>query len=345
MINEFPLRNKKIILFCPKFFGYEKEIVSVLKKMGAEVTSRSGQASEHPWSKAFIRLLPRLAWYYTDQLHFSWLKKFSPDNCDLVLIVKGEGLSPKFLKALRIHYPKAYIVLYLFDSILNCKYIELKYPYIDEFFSFDPDDCNQMPMFKYRPLFFIEKYLETDSGQQNQRLFFLGTLNGDRPKLICRLLAVLNHDVVFDYWLFVRSRLEFVLRKIFDHSVTILDSSRFLFNVIPSETIISHLDKCVAVLDIEHPKQTGLTMRTFEVLASRKKLITTNKTILQHDFYNPKRICVIDRNNPSIPPDFLISKVPPLPDDFMTKYSLSGWLMEILNTFMMIKTVEDSKGS
>jgi hypothetical protein len=107
------------------------------------------------------------------------------------------------------------------------------------------------------------------------------------------------------------------------------------------ETIISNLDKCAAVLDIEYPKQAGLTMRTFEVLASRKKLITTNKTILQQDFYNPMRICFINRDNPSVPTDFLISEVPPLSDNFMTKYSLRGWLMEILNTFLMIKSVDE----
>lgn len=305
------------------------------------MTSRSGQASEHRLSKAFIRLFPRIAWYYTDRLHFSWLKKVSPDNCDLIFIVKGEGLSPKFLKALRIRYPKAYTILYLFDSFSNSKYIDLSYPYIDEFFSFDPDDCRQKPLFKYRPLFFIEKYLETDNRQQGQRLFFVGTLNGDRPKVIYRLLASLNRDVVFDYWLFVRSRLELALRKIFDRSVTKLDSSRFLFKSMSLETIISNLDKCAAVLDIEYPKQAGLTMRTFEVLASRRKLITTNKTILQHDFYNPMRICVINRDNPSVPTDFLISEVPPLSDNFMIKYSLRGWLMEILNTFLMIKSVEE----
>lgn len=343
MINDLPLKNKKIILFCNKFFGYEKEISRQLRKMGAEVSSRSGQASDNPFSKAFIRLFPRLAWYYTNRLHLSWLKTNGPDSCDLIIIIKGEGLSPKFLKSLRTRYPNAYAILYLYDSILNAKDVELKYPYLDELFSFDPDDCRRKPIFKYRPLFFIEKYLETGNGQGNQRLFFLGTLNGDRPQVIFRLLTSLHHEVIFDYWLFIRTRMELMLRKLVDRSIGKLDPSRFLFKPMSLEMIISCLAECDTVVDIEHTNQTGLTMRTFESLAAGKKLITTNKTIMQHDFYDPKRICVIDRRNPSIPSEFLVSKAPPLSDDFVKRYSLTGWLMEILNTFMVIKSQECQK--
>jgi spore maturation protein CgeB len=97
-----------------------------------------------------------------------------------------------------------------------------------------------------------------------------------------------------------------------------------------AETISQHYNECVAVLDIEHPNQSGLTMRTFEVIASGKKLITTNKKIVEHDFFDPARICVIDRNNPDVPDIFLKESIPVLSEEFIAHYSLRGWILDIM---------------
>jgi len=329
-MNSLPLKDKRILFFSPKTFGYEIEILHELENMGAEVIFHSHLPSEHPWIKGLFRVLPKAFWFMSDIHFYYWLKKIQFQNCDYILIVKGEGLSPKFIKSLRQRYPSSRIVLYLWDSTLNIKHVGLKYCYFDEIFSFDPVDCNNLARFKYRPLFFINKYLNVIDNPSGQGIFFLGTLNGDRPKVIYRLIASLKQNLIFDYWLFVRSKIELTLRKLADPSLRKIDSGRFLFKPMPSEIAVLHFRGCSAVLDIEHPKQNGLTMRTFEVIASGKKLITTNRFIKDHDFYDPSRICVIDRNNPSVPLDFLESETPPLRREFTLKYSLRGWIAEVL---------------
>jgi len=330
-MTDLPLTGKKILFFCPKFFGYEKEMLAELQKMGADVTYRSAQPTEHPWFKGLLRIFPKLAWNFCDLYFFSWLKQHGPERCDLIFIVKGEGLSPNFIKHLRERYEGTKIVLYLFDSIKNCSNINLKFSYIDEIFSFDPDDCDKIPRLNYRPLFFIDKYQQSTAKNTGNKLFFVGTLNGDRPEVICRLLTSLGNNSTFDYWLYVRSRLELTLRRLLDRPLRKLDDKRFFYAPMSSEMISDHLNQCSAVLDIEHPGQTGLTMRTFEVIASGKKLITTNGRIKKHDFYDPARICVIDRLSPSVPDDFIIAETPPLSADFADHYSLHGWILEILN--------------
>ena len=45
-----------------------------------------------------------------------------------------------------------------------------------------------------------------------------------------------------------------------------------------------------AVLDIQHFKQTGLTMRTLETFGAGKKLITTNHEVKKYDFYDESRV-------------------------------------------------------
>lgn len=323
------LVGKKILFFCPIFFGYEKEIILEMQKMGAEIIFRSAQANEKPWFKAFIRIFPRLAWNCADKYMFSWLNTFSPLNCDIVFVVKGEGLSPFFLKELKSRYPKAKFVLHLWDSISNCKYIEDKFEYFDYYSSFDFRDCKKYSFFYYRPLFFINKYLNKNCTNCNKEIFFIATLNGDRPKVLKKIIDVNKKHAAINYWLFVRSRFELSIRKIIDKSLRKLDKSRLLLKPMPPDMIKKHLDECSCVLDIQHPKQTGLTIRTFEVIASNKKLITTNNAIKEHEFYDPKRIFVVSRANPIIPLSFLKSKNYPVPESFIGKYSLNAWLLDI----------------
>lgn len=345
-----PLTGKKVLFFGPKTFGYELEITCEMQKMGAEVTFRSDRPVANGWVVAALRILPKLAWRLSDLFFFHWLIKSAPTACDIVFIVKGEGLSPHFLQALRKRYPAAVFILYLWDSATNCKGLELKLPYFDDFFSFDPSDCTIFPQFKYRPLFFLDKYLKDDSPAEEKGLFFVGTLNGDRPKVIARLLTTLDKSISFDYFLFVRSRLELALRRLIDPPLRGIDPVHLVFSPIPSDTLSSHIKRCSAVLDIEHPRQTGLTMRTFEVIASGKKLVTTNRSVVDQDFYDPARILVIDRSEPVVPPQFLAVGLPPFPPGFVSKYSLRGWLSDIFNAVIApdinsINTASTMKGT
>ena len=86
----------------------------------------------------------------------------------------------------------------------------------------------------------------------------------------------------------------------------------------------------LSILDIEHPNQVGLTMRTFETLGASKKLVTTNAGVRDYDFFSPSNVYVIDRVNPRVPKDFLDSPYVPLPDSVRARYSIAGWLNEIL---------------
>jgi hypothetical protein len=85
-----------------------------------------------------------------------------------------------------------------------------------------------------------------------------------------------------------------------------------------------------AVLDVTHPRQRGLTMRTLETLGASKKLVTTNASVADYDFYDSANIAVIDRHSPSIDADFLRSAYSPLAPSIVSRYSLSGWLCEVL---------------
>lgn len=106
--------------------------------------------------------------------------------------------------------------------------------------------------------------------------------------------------------------------------------STFQYNKLNSKNIADIVDKSKIVLDIQHPKQTGLTMRTIEMIGMKKKILTTNKEIKEYDFYRSENICVIDRNNIEINDDFLELPYKELDGEIYEKYSLNSWVQEVL---------------
>ena len=82
-----------------------------------------------------------------------------------------------------------------------------------------------------------------------------------------------------------------------------------------------------AVLDIEHPKQTGATMRTFESLALGKKLVTCNQAVRKLDIYSPENVYIFNRSKPTLPPNqFFISPFKSISKKSLDKYSLKNWV-------------------
>ncbi len=79
----------------------------------------------------------------------------------------------------------------------------------------------------------------------------------------------------------------------------------FSFTSLSQEETLDIISQSKVVVDIEHPGQVGLTMRTLEMLGCQKKLITTNKSVREYDFYNEDNILVVERNNIKLNKSFL----------------------------------------
>ena len=117
-----------------------------------------------------------------------------------------------------------------------------------------------------------------------------------------------------------------ITKKEFKNTV----KNNFTFNKIDSSEIAEIINQTRTVLDIQHPKQTGLTMRTIEMLGMNKKLITTNADIKEYDFYNPNNILVIDRKNIVNYRGILSTPYQKVSEEIYEKYSLKNWIYDVL---------------
>ena len=83
------------------------------------------------------------------------------------------------------------------------------------------------------------------------------------------------------------------------------------------------------IMDANDVLQEGLTLRTIETMVSGKRMITTNKAILDYDFYNPNNICVVDRKNIVIPQEFLDGAYEKVPAEILERYTAEGWVNDV----------------
>ena len=102
--------------------------------------------------------------------------------------------------------------------------------------------------------------------------------------------------------------------------------SEFHYEPLSNKDILHIIEQSRIVIDIQHPKQTGLTMRTIEMLGAKRKLITTNADVKLYDFYRPENISVIDRKSPKLDEVFLKSNYVSIDEGIYRKYSIDNWL-------------------
>ncbi|MBK0384103.1 hypothetical protein I5M32_14125 [Pedobacter sp. SD-b] len=226
-------------------------------------------------------------------------------------------------------FPNARFILYMWDSFKNKQALDL----IDEFeniYSFDPNDCKTYNVI-FRPLFFLDIYSATTSKNNAYDLLFIGTAHTDRYKFVKKTVSRLSKKLDIKLFFYLSSKRLYLIKKIFEKDFRVVRYKDISFNSLTLKDNAQLLKQAKLVLDINHPQQIGLTMRSIETLGAQKKLITTNKDILNYDFYNENNVLVIDRVNPIIPESFVQSPFLATEKEILYKYSLNGWIDEIFN--------------
>ena len=333
MINNDFLLNKNILFICRKYFGYEKEIISTLEILGANVDHLIDVPFDSTLLKAIIRVIPNIANNRAASIYKKQLRNLGINNYDFIFIIIGETISERFLNSLKKNNPDAKLILFIWDSIKNNRRnLVPKFKIYDKVLSFQKEDAKKYNIL-FSPLFFITSFsaIERQIPEDFEfDLSFFGTAHADRPKIVQNLIQNLPSIVKFHSYLFLHSRWLFRLYKLIYSPYFGIKEENINYQRVTKDYIAEVYSKSKAVLDIQHPKQTGLTIRTFEVLASGRKLITTNSDIVNYEFYSADRILIIDRKNPIISTDFLFKEIAPISNEFLEKYSLKSWLFEVL---------------
>lgn len=322
--------GKRLLFVAPPFFGYYKEIISEIQSRGGIVDWLPDRPLDHPIGKAITRFAPKLASTAADCIYSDLLVDYGASSYDYVLVINGQTLSTKFLRSLRASYPGALFILYMWDSIANRRHIAGNFAFFDRVFSFDPADVAFYGL-RLRPLFYTPQF----SGSRSCTSFaydlsLVGTAHSDRYDVVSRLSHNLPPSISTFWYLYLQAPWVFYVYRFLKPAMRRSRIDEFRFVTLSMSVVNDIFMSSRVVLDITHPRQRGLTMRTLETLGASKKLVTTNSAVSDYDFYDSTNIAVIDRHSPSIDPEFLRSGYSPLAPSIVSRYSLASWLDEVL---------------
>ena len=326
------LRNKKILLFAPPFFNYDLEIKNKLLSYGANVDLYDERPSSNVFIKAIIRIYSKSLSFYAARYFNNIIAQNKNKNYDIVFILKGEVITRQIIERARSSYPNAKFILYLWDSIQNYKEIKSCLPLFDRTLTFDINDSLEIKSLIFRPLFYLDDYKDCgfDDTKKAIDLLFVGTVHSDRWIFLKEIKEQAEkQNLHLYYYLFIQSPIVFFARKIFDKRLRSLAFKDVRIHSIAKTKIIELLKSTKVVIDIQHPKQTGLTMRTIEIIGARKKLLTTNHTIVNYDFFSENNVAIIDRKHPELNLDFWTNEYTELSDEIYDKYSIDGWIKDV----------------
>lgn len=322
------LLGKRVLLIAPRFFGYDRDIRGEIERRGAVVDWLPDRPFDSPLMTALTKLKAEWVQPAADRLYDRMLNDFGATAYDYILVVNGQTLSRRTLLKLCSNFPTAQTLLYMWDSIDNRRTVRDNLPLFNKTFSFDPQ-CSEIHGMRLRPLFFSRGFDQSEIDVSYQ-ISFIGTAHTDRYAVVNELRKGLADDIQAYWYLYLQAPWVFEFYRATKPFMR--QARRDEFNYVPlaKATVQSVFAQSKAILDIEHPNQRGLTMRTFETMGARKKLVTTNVLIDKYDFYASGNVCVIDRHAPKVPRDFFESPFVPYPEEMLYRYSLEGWVDEVL---------------
>lgn len=328
------MENKKsVLMFCPKFFGYEKRLSNAISDEGYLVDLYD----ERPNNGFFCKTFLRLNFKPYKAVVRKYIKKIIDKNADkqydYVLVVKSEAAGEKELKLLREAYPNARFILYLWDSVANVPDGEKKLSLYDKVLTFDPADAEVYGI-TLRPLFFGKEYELKLEPKMHYKydIAFVGTAHTIRPRIIKQLEVQCKRQGkdCFSY-MFLPHPIVYFYNKLINPAYRNIRKKDIRFEALSSSEINKIYEHSRSILDVEHISQRGLTIRTIEMIGSQKKLVTTNKNIEKYDFYNKNNICIIDKDNPVLREGFLQTPYEPINNEVLKRYSIRYFVREIFD--------------
>lgn len=274
------LQGARILFICPNFHHYHRSIQKQLEKLGA-IVYRIPTFKPTVAHKFFPPTEEEIDRYYTR--HFSKYKGLTMTH---LFQIRGEDIGLK-------HYTPfissgTRLIMFQWDSLRNYDYTA-HIPLFNSVFSFDPVDCRMHP-----ELIYSTNFHEIDEIRHMPPAYdvlIIGGLAYWRYDMVLRFYQLAKRN---DLSCFFKLKAPFkTILKAYANG-KILNPKLITLKSISLEKYKSLLFRSKVILDVPNPDQTGLSMRSIDALAAKKKLITTNKQIVNEPFYSPKNVLLIE---------------------------------------------------
>lgn len=325
--------GKRILLICPSNNDYPKTIKEVLESRGARVHFYDERNNPSSIEKLLYRKAPRFLRKKIEEYYRQIMEKESAFSPNIVFIICPEAITKRIISQMKEWFKRAYFVVFLWDSIGNKK-LEDIFGEFDKCFSFDRRDCEKYG-FSFRPLFFSREYyrgIDPPPDEYKYDFGFIGTLHSDRPKVINKVRKNCEKlGLRYYFYFYVQSKILLVYWMLKSGDVRELKRLGMVHTkTMPRDMAEKKMEQTRCSIDVNHPGQNGLTMRTIEMFGLQRKIATTNKNVIDHDFYNCANQIVIDKDRINIDMEMVRSPYIVADEAIYRKYSVDYWVDEVL---------------
>lgn len=329
-----------ILFIAEPYMNLHLPIIEELERQGHKVVYVDDQCQVWEWKQRWRgkrdKILQRAKAFLTGRYQQYWRAKIKKHNLmnqkfDLLFVINGCTFHPYLLRQLQKRQPNIRTVLYLWDDSGIFDYFHYA-KYYNKIYTYDLKDSlkhgvNLLP-------FFFTHQMYPDANKPKYLISTIGTNHSNRLSICRKIYSQLKSFLGGN---------DFVKNIVEDSTIKNLINLRILDTSLPEDEIITHskmeiqeviemIRESHCILDTDRESQVGATFRFIWALAMKKKIITTNEWVKNYDFYDPRQVCIIDRNNPVIPDDFCIES---LPKEYSVKNVLDlridNWVKTILS--------------
>jgi len=289
------MKNKTILLITPIIFHYHVELINALKETGANVLFYPDQPQG-----ALVALKRKLSTKYSKEYYDKIYDKIKEVRIDYFFLINGKGITRKFIQKIKQDNKGIKLITYQWDSIArNNLERKTNYLYIldlfDKCFSFDHKDANENKELEYLSNFHTIKNKSNTNMLREIDFLMVGSYTDERYFFVKKMSKEFRQKkIVFYNHLYIPWH---------HYARNVLLKGKFLnpmylkYYPISKKVLKKLYLNSKATIDIQHPNQTGFTMRVLEGLAYGCKIITTNKNIVKENFYSADNISIFELNS------------------------------------------------
>ncbi len=314
----------KILLVAPHFYDYGYMIRSSLLRAGYNVSALDYYQPNRPrglwhYTKQFIEKLylsDRWEDWHRERFSASVFKKIEEFRPAILLIIKGNKLTEKFLRSTKKRFKNLTIIAWYMDPMVSIPFSGENLPFYDKIFTFEKDDINHIKNnynqnVEYLPLAFDpDYYYPQNFGSYDNDIFFCGNVRDFKRFETLEILAEYGVENNLKMRFYGNWWLKNYIRK-FELYRKYPKLWKFIHNAGLNHSSINDLySRSKIALNIHHShSKKSLNIRTFEA-AGAGALQMTDNTFAGEHFKDGEDILIYNRDN-------LVSKI----DNILKNYT------------------------
>lgn len=321
--------KKKVLFISIQFYEYIGEIKKAIEEtVNAEVDCMVMNYTYNKLERLVNKLSRNNSYiiHKEKRLQKEFFTSVETKEYDYIFVLVGRGLYPEAFHEFMSKQKKAQKILYLWDDKKRVQNFENIKGEFDRIVSSDSSDCKACG-FEFLPLFYVNKY-RYENEVKDYDFSCTGEWHSNRAEI---LQSIIDTFPVSEYkWFALLSTVKKIYQRKHASGEMPGEKPWFIqFHKISMQENADILKRSKAVIDMPYASQSGLSIRTFEALAAKTKLITTNKNVINYDFYNESNVHIIDYDNPCVDRKFLETEYLELDKDIYEKYSINSWIKNL----------------